>query len=116
MTPDPVVLDAVDGLLPRTRALADVIRTAATGLDIGWALGVFAQLPGLTLVVVDLPGGLTAFVTRQGQVCTAHRRAGLVEDVYRWVVASQSSALSRCRATSARGEPSEVNASSAAWN
>lgn len=119
MTPDPVVLDvldAVSGLLPRNCALADVIRTTATGLDLGWALGVFAQLPGLTLIVVDLPGDLAAFVTRQGRVCTARRRAGLVDDLYRWVVVSQSNALSRRRATSAWAEPSELNAASAAWN
>jgi hypothetical protein len=115
VTPDPVVLDAIGGSLPRNGALADVVRTTAAGLDLGWALGVFAQLPGLTLVVVDLPGGLIAFVTRQGQVCTAQRRAGLVEDVYRSVVADQSNALSRCRATSTWAEPSEPNASSAAW-
>ncbi|WP_330276318.1 hypothetical protein OG205_12180 [Lentzea sp. NBC_00516] len=117
MTPDPVVVDAADGLMPRACALADVIRTSSPGVNLGWALGVFAQLPGLTLVVVELPTGDSVFVGRRGRVCTGRTRAGLVKDVYRWWVgAGQSSALSRCRAMPALDEPSERNASSADWN
>ncbi|WP_439657517.1 hypothetical protein ACSHWB_34705 [Lentzea sp. HUAS TT2] len=88
MTPDPVVLEARGGRLPRSCALADVIR--ATAADVGsgdrWARGVFAQLPGLALVAVDLPGSLVAFVPRQGNVCVVRARAGLVDEVYRRLV------------------------------
>ncbi|MEU0878245.1 hypothetical protein ABZ345_06570 [Lentzea sp. NPDC005914] len=116
MTPDPVVLEAVDGRLPRACALADVILTSAPSVDVDWARGVFAQLPGLTLVVVELHGGLTAFVSRQGQAFTVRTRAGLVEDVYQWWAgAGQPSASSRSRAMPAVAEPSERNASSASW-
>lgn len=114
--PDPVVLDAVDGHLPRACALADVIRIVAPRVDLGWALGVFAQLPGLTLIVVELPTGDSVFEARQTRVCTARTRTGLIAEVYhRWVRAGQSSAASRCRATSAMDEPSDRNASSADW-
>lgn len=114
MTPDPVVMDAVDDLLPHACAFADVIRTSSPRVNLGWALGVFAQLPGLTLIVVELPTGDSVFVTRRGRVYTARTRGGLVEDVYCWWVGvGQSSALSRCRAMSAMDEPSERNASSA---
>lgn len=88
MTPDPVVLEARGGCLPRACALADVIRSAAADVESGdrWARGVFAQLPGLALVAVDLPGGLVAFVPRRGDVRIFRARARLIDEVYRGLV------------------------------